>query len=102
MKNNAKIPLSERLCHALDIPCEALPGKSYIEIHGKSELKLVGGGAILFYSPNEIRIALGSRDEYLSVKGCALRCSSYNMGAVGIEGRILSIAFEEKQNEKRI
>ena len=100
MKNNEKAPLSERICHALDIPCEALPSKSYIEIHGRSEIKLVGGGAILFYSPEEIRIALRGSCEYLSVRGYALRCSSYNMGAVGIEGRICSISFEEKKNER--
>ena len=95
MKSNEKAPLSERICRALDIPCETLPTKSYIEIHGRSAIKVVGGGAILLYSPSEIRISLKKRGEYLSVKGYALCCSSYNMGAMGICGRILSVSFEE-------
>ncbi len=100
MKNNEKGPLSERICHALDIPCEALPKKSYIEIHGRSAIKIVGGGAILLYSPEEIRIAQKKKGEYLSVKGYALCCSSYNMGAVGIEGRISSLSFEGDTDER--
>ena len=98
MKNTNKAPLSERICNALDIPAEALPTKSYIEIHGRSSLKVVGGGAILLYSPKEIRISMGKRG-HLRIKGYALRCSSYNMGATGIEGRIVSVEFEEDCDE---
>lgn len=98
MKNNNKAPLSERICNALDIPCEALPTKTYIEIHGRSFLKVVGGGSILLYSPKEIRISL-KKGEHVRIKGYALRCSSYNMGATGIEGRIVSIEFEEGGDE---
>ena len=99
MKNNDKSPLSERICHALDIPCETLPSKSYIEIHGRSLIKIVGGGAILLYSPSEIRVALRKKDGYLCVKGVSLCCSSYNMGAIGIEGRIISVSFVEGSDE---
>lgn len=98
MKNNLKAPLSERICNALDIPCEALPQKSYVEIHGRSSIKIVGGGSIMLYSPKEIRIAL-KKGEHLQIRGYALHCSSYNMGSVGIEGRILSLSFEDSDDE---
>ncbi len=99
MKAKDKEPISQRIFRALDIPAEALPHSTAVEIHGRNLVKIVGGGAITLYSPDEIRISLGHQDEHISVKGYALSCSSYNMGAVGIEGRICSVAFEESCNE---
>lgn len=97
MKRKDKNSLGERICRVLELPAEALPRKSAVEIHGRSLVKIHGGGAILLYSPDEIRIALCDTSGYLSVKGKALRCSSYNMGAVGIDGYISSVAFGDKE-----
>lgn len=102
MKNKDKAPLSERLCRALDLPADLLPNRTSVDIRGRSSVKICGGGAILLYSPQEIRIALKGEGGYVSVKGTALCCNSYNMGAVGIDGRIRSVSFEsEEEYEKR-
>ena len=101
MKSKDKNSVGERICRALELPADLLPHKSSVEIRGRSLVKIHGGGAILLYSPEEIRISLCDRSGYLSVKGKALCCNSYNMGAVGIEGRIKSVAFEEGESEGR-
>ena len=96
MKDKDKNSFSERLCRALDMPPEILPSSVSVEIHGRSAVKIQGAKGILLYSPEEIRVDAPRRGEYISVKGCALSCSSYNMGAIGVEGRISSVSFEEK------
>lgn len=98
MKNKDRFPVSERICRALDLPTDILPHRTYVEIRGRSEVKICGGGAILLYSPEEIRIA-AEGGCYISVRGYALGCCSYNMGAVGIEGRILSVSFCEGEEK---
>lgn len=100
MKNRDKNSISERICRALDMPPEILPRSTSVEIHGRSLVKIQGAGAILLYSPEEIRVAADRSGGYISVKGYALCCSSYNMGAVGVEGRICSVSFEESGDEK--
>lgn len=100
MKTKDKEPLSQRIFRALDIPPEVLPHSTAVEIHGRNLVKIAGGGAITLYSPEEIRISLGQQDGHISVKGYALRCSSYNMGAVGVEGRICSVSFKESGDEE--
>ena len=97
MKNNDKNTLSERICRALDLPADLLPNRTLVEMHGRSAVKICGGGAILLYSPTEIRIALKGESGWIAVCGVALRCNSYNVGAVGIEGRIHSVSFESEE-----
>ena len=97
MKHNDKKPKpspKERFCRMLDISPEAFPHGHAVEILGKSLVKIRGGGAILLYTPDEIRIDLRSAREYISVKGSELSCSSYNRGTLGIEGLISSVSFE--------
>ena len=96
MKRKDKNSISERICRALDLPAEILPRATTVEIHGTSLVKLQGAGAISLYSPEEIRVRLKGRAGHISVKGGSLCCSSYNMGAVGIEGRIHSVTFVEE------
>ena len=95
MKDKDKNSFSERICRALDMPPEILPSAALVEIHGRSLVKIQGARTILLYSPKEIRVGVSGRGEYISVKGHALSCSSYNMGAIGVEGRICSVSFEE-------
>lgn len=98
MKSNQKterLPRNERLCRLFDIPVDALPHGYSLELQGRSLLKLRGGGRILLYTPEEIRIALPrARGELLSIKGARLSCTSYNKGTLGIEGVISSVCFE--------
>lgn len=94
------MPRSERLCRMLDVPADTLPFGYSIELQGRCLLKLRGGGKILLYTEEEIRIALPrSKKCALSVKGARLSCSSYNRGTLGIEGRIRSLSFENIQSQ---
>lgn len=83
--------LSERICRALDIKPDAAFGGSLIEIRGRGSITVRGGGRILKYTENEIRLEL--RKSVLSVCGKRLVCITYYAGAVGIEGRIDSVCF---------
>ena len=91
-KKEPKITRRERLCRMLDISPESLIGGYAIEIEGRSFVKIRGGGSILLYTPDEIRVAL-SRGEFISVCGSSLSCSTYNRGALGVEGIICSVSF---------
>ena len=102
MKKNQKASLGERICNALDLSPGVLPRASFIEIHGRSLVKIQNAGKILLYTDCEIKISLRSKTDSIRVCGSNLRCSSYNMGAIGIHGRIKSIDFcSEDENEKQ-
>ena len=95
MKKKESKGIGQKLCHALELSPEVLPRSSSVEIHGRAMVKIWGGGRILLYTDSEIQIALGKKEGAISVRGAGLSCSSYNMGAVGIEGRIDSVSFCE-------
>ena len=102
MKKNQKASLGERICNALDLSPGVLPKTSLIEIHGRSLVKIQNAGKILLYTDVEIKISLRSSADAVCVRGSNLRCSSYNMGAVGIHGKIKSVDFRsEDENEKQ-
>lgn len=86
--------LRERLCQALDLVPDSLPRESLVELRGRNAMTVRGGGKILLYTPEEIRISL--KRGCLSVVGKRLVCTSYYVGAVGIEGLICRISFEEE------
>ena len=83
----------ERICRGLDIPPDLLPGAGLVEIRGRNSVTVKGCGRILVYTPEEIRIGLKSG--CLSVTGKRLVCTSYYAGAVGIDGYICRVSFEE-------
>lgn len=87
------VTFRERLCRALDLVPDSLPGECLVELRGHHAVTVKGGGRILLYTPEEIRIGL--RRGCLSVVGKRLVCASYYVGAVGIEGRIDGIFFRE-------
>ncbi len=88
-----KIPLIERVCRAIDIVPEAVSHTPYVELHGRTLLKIRDGGKILLYSHELIKISLPHTKDVLSVCGKGLSCSFYNMGAIGIEGEILTVTY---------
>ena len=96
-KEHGKAPCSPtigaRICKSLDIPPDLLPKGTLIEIRGRSSLTLTGGGRILEYTPNEIRIAV--KGGAVCVRGGSLQCTSYHVGAISIDGMIVSVCFEE-------
>ena len=87
-----KCSLRERLCRSLDLSPDLLPGGCVVEIRDRYRLTLRGGGRILRYTSEEVRIAL--RRGELSIKGRRLCCQSYYVGAVVLEGEIDSVSFE--------
>lgn len=89
--------LGQRVCRALDITSDILPGGSYIEIRGRSSLLIRGCKKILKYSTDEIVIA--TRKEIFSVRGASLTCISYLAGAIGIEGRVDVLEFRSARPE---
>lgn len=92
-RDEEKAGLRERLCRGLDIPPDLLPGSALIELRGQNAMTVKGCGRILLYTPEEIRIGL--KKGYLSVCGKRLVCTSYYAGAVGIDGCICRVSFEE-------
>ena len=87
-----KIYLRERVNRALDIPPDVFGGESLIELRGRNSVSIGGGGRILLYTPEEIRIEL--KRGCVSIVGKRLGCTSYHAGSVGIDGYICEIRFE--------
>lgn len=81
----------ERMSRALDMPPDLLPGGSLVEIRGRCAVTVRGGGKILAYTPEELCIALGKG--VLTIRGRRLVCTSYYLGAVGVEGQIDEVVF---------
>ncbi len=91
--------LGVRICRALELSPDILPNKTLVEIHGEELVKITGAGKILLYTTKEIRISLRGGG-CVSVCGRELCCSSYNRGAVGIEGKICSVSFCHGERER--
>ena len=96
-KEQSSLGFGQKVCRALDITPDILPGGSYVEIRGRSNLLIRGCKKILKYSTDEIVIA--TRKDIFAVRGAALTCISYLAGAIGIEGRVDSIEFRAGKTE---
>lgn len=83
----------ERLCQRLDVPPDLFPGEGLVEIRGRNAVSIRGCGKILLYTPEEIRVGL--KRGCLRIEGKRLICTSYHAGAVGIDGFIDRVSFEE-------
>ena len=83
----------ERLCQRLDLPPDVLPGEGLVEIRGRYALCVSGCGKILTYTPDVICVAMGRG--CLRIEGKRLICTSYHAGAVGVDGLICRVSFEE-------
>jgi hypothetical protein len=100
MKKQNVITRRERLCRLLDLSPEALSFGHTVEIQGRGFVKIRGGGAILLYTPEEIRVSLNRRGDFVSVRGSRLSCAAYNRGALGVEGRIDEVSFGREEGKK--
>ena len=85
--------IKERLLGALDIVPDTLPREGMVEIRGRNYVNIKGGGKILLYTPDLIRVELGVG--CVSVCGRRLCCTSYYTGYVRVDGYIMSVSFEE-------
>ena len=92
-----KPPIVERICRAIDILPESVSHTPYIELHGRSLLKIRDGGKILLYTPEKIKIELPHSSDVITVIGEGLSCAFYNMGAVGIEGLIDTVSLIDEE-----
>ena len=68
-----------------------MPRESFVEIRGRECVMIRGAGRILLYTPNEIKVERGGGE--ISVVGEELICTSYYLGAVGIEGQVRGVNF---------
>ena len=100
MKKQKKAPIVERICRAINLPPEAVSRTPSIELHGRTVLKLRDGGKILLYTQEKIKVALPKSRDVLTVLGSGLSCSFYNLGAVGIEGKIDMVCFTDRDDEE--
>ncbi len=89
------MPLSEWLSLRLDIPADVLSGGIRLDLRGRNTLTVHGCRRIMDFTPCRIRLALTGCD--LVVEGDRLTCTSYLAGAVGIEGCICRMAFEDTE-----
>lgn len=87
-------PLSEWLAVHLDVPADLTCGGLRLELLGRSTLTVHGVTRILTYTPTRICLALEKGT--LAVEGERLLCASYLAGAVGVEGRVDRLSFEEE------
>ncbi len=88
-----KPTFKEKLCRRLDIQPDVFLGESMIEIRGKNSVCVRGGCYILVYRPEEIVLAF--KDHNVAIRGERLICTSYNAGAVIVDGHIGGVSFEE-------
>lgn len=92
-KSDSTNGLGRWLINRLDIPADVVEGGLRAELRGRSTLTVNGCKRILEYTPSLIRLKVWRC--VLCVRGTGLSCSSYFAGAVGIEGEIDSISFED-------
>lgn len=88
-------PFGEWLAVRLDIPADLLDGGIRLDMRGRNSLTVHGCTRIMDFSPCEVRLSLG--DCTLTVSGQRLICTSYLAGAVGIEGCICGISFQDRE-----
>ena len=98
-KREDKADLKERLCTALDISPDLLPGGFSVDSRGREQVSISGGGQILLYTPQRVsvRVAKGR----ITVAGKRLCCVSYLAGAVDIQGHIDSVYLEDEREEEK-
>ena len=94
-KDKSKRGFSDWMIKRLDIPADVMCGGLRAELRGRHSLTVHGCERIAEYT-NE-RISLSVHGAILTVNGENLECNSYLAGAVGINGWINSITFEEEK-----
>ncbi len=96
-KKTPSRPLAEWLSVQLDIPGDLPDGGIRLDMRGRHTLTVHGCRRIVDFSPEAIRLALKACT--LLVRGRRLICTSYLAGAVGIEGEIVCVQFEDGEGD---
>ena len=92
-ESSKRCPLPEWLAVRLDIPADMLEGGLCVELRGRNTLLVRGCQRILHYRPELIKLQM--KGAVLNVMGARLLCHSYLAGAVGVEGKVDGIFFED-------
>ena len=92
--NHERESLSEKITKRLDIAPDILPGGSLVAIRGRNSVNVCGSTGITLYTPDKIRLSLKSGA--LCIYGLRLVCTSYNAEELRIDGKIISVSFEEE------
>ena len=93
-RDSGDIGLREKVCSALDITPDMLPGAGTVEIRGRNSVNIKEGGRILLYTPEKITVSI--HHGRVSVIGKRLVCAAYVKGDLRIDGYVESVAFEEE------
>ena len=91
--------LKERLCSALDISPDLLPGGFSVDIRGRNQVSISGGNKILLYTPERVSIKVAQGR--VTVAGKRLCCVSYLAGAVDIQGHIEAVYLEDEREDEK-
>jgi len=85
--------LPEWLVKHLDFPPDVLHGGMRIEVRGRELLLVEGCCQIVVYTPTLVKLRM--RHCVVVIEGERMLCHSYLSGAVGLEGVIRAVSFEE-------
>ena len=90
--------MRDRIGKILGVPADAVGFSNgfMAELRGRSAISVRGCRRILSYSRE--RICLDTRDGTVTVLGEALFCVAYFSDAIGIEGRIDAVFFEDRRD----
>ena len=93
-EKNKRRGAMERICRRFDIPCDVLPGGSFVTVRGRGQVTVGGSRRILEYTKARIRIGLSSGQ--VVICGKELECISCGVGQISAEGVIDSVSFSEE------
>ena len=88
-----RLPFGQRVCRALDIESDEVSRECSVEVRGARYVSVRGATRILLYTDSKIK--LGTHGGKVEICGEGLVCISYYPSEVGIEGRIISVNFDE-------
>lgn len=92
--------LKERLCAALDISPDLLPGGFSVDIRGRNQVSIAGGGRIVLYTPKRVSIEVSGGQ--VTVTGKRLCCVSYLAGAVDIQGCVDAVYLDKAPSDEAL
>lgn len=87
--------LPEWLVKRLDFPPDVLCGGLRVEMRGRESLTVEGCRKILVYTPTLIKLKMHRC--VLVIEGERLLCHAYLSGAVGLEGMVNCLHFEDEE-----
>lgn len=83
--------LADKVAFAADLPCEAMPGVTLVELAGDERVLIENHRGILVYTNTEIHIRVSFGQ--LQVKGSCLRLAQMTKSQLVILGKIEGIAL---------